>query len=418
MDTVIKFIIIFGALVFFHELGHLMFAKRAGILCREFAIGFGPKLFSIRKKETLYTIRLLPLGGYVLMAGEDPEKLELKPGDRIGLLRNEKGEVDKIIMNGKEKFPDAKMVTVEEADIEHNMFIRAYDDDDQVATYPVSKTSFYVENGREVQIAPYDRQFASKPVWDRILTIFAGPAMNFILAFFILLAAGLIAGKPVDEAKIGKVVEDGPAAVAGLQKDDQVLSINGKDVEKWDEMTEIIREHPKESLTFTINRDGTEKDITVTPDERKNQDGELEGVIQVYAPTEFSVSHAIKFGAVETVQWTKLIFVALGDLFTGKVGIDQLSGPVGIYSYTDQAAQLGTVILLRWAAVLSINLGIFNLLPLPALDGGRLLFLFVEALRGKPVDKNKEGLFHFIGFALLFLLMIVVTWNDIQKFFL
>ena len=142
------------------------------------------------------------------------------------------------------------------------------------------------------------------------------------------------------------------------------------------------------------------------------------GIIGVYPPVEKDIVKAIQYGFTQTYFWTKQIFIILGDLVTGGFTIDSLSGPVGIYKSTEEVAQQGIFVLMKWGALLSINLGIMNLLPLPALDGGRLLFFLVEFLRGKPVDRQKEGLVHFIGFALLMLLMIVVTWNDIQRFFL
>ncbi|RBN39718.1 RIP metalloprotease RseP, partial [Priestia megaterium] len=128
MNTVIAFVVIFGALVFFHELGHLVFAKRAGILCREFAIGFGPKIFSFKRDETVYTIRLLPLGGFVRMAGEDPEMIEVKPGQMVGLMFDKEGKVNKVIINNKEQHPNAKVIEVEQADLEHNLFISGYEE--------------------------------------------------------------------------------------------------------------------------------------------------------------------------------------------------------------------------------------------------------------------------------------------------
>ena len=142
------------------------------------------------------------------------------------------------------------------------------------------------------------------------------------------------------------------------------------------------------------------------------------GIIGVYSPTEKSPLKAITFGATETYFWTKEIISMVGKLVTGQFSIDALSGPVGIYQSTDTVAKSGFIYLMKWAGILSINLGIMNLLPIPALDGGRLMFFAVEAVRGKPIDRQKEGMVHFIGFALLMLLMLVVTWNDIQRFFL
>ena len=199
MNTVLAFVVIFGALVFFHELGHLVLAKRAGILCREFAIGFGPKIFSFTKNETVYTIRLLPLGGFVRMAGEDPEMIEVKPGYNVGLLFNKQDQVEKIILNNKEKYPRARVIEVEQADLEHKMFISGYEqgeEDEVLKHFDVSERSFFIVDGSEVQIAPYNRQFGSKTLGQRTAAIIAGPLMNFILAFVLLFSLGFIQGAP------------------------------------------------------------------------------------------------------------------------------------------------------------------------------------------------------------------------------
>lgn len=420
MSTVIAFIIIFGALVFFHELGHFIFAKRAGILCREFAIGFGPKLFSYQKGETLYTIRLLPIGGYVRMAGEDPEMVELKPGYRIGLAFNEDNQVSKIILNNKEKYPDIRVVEVEFADLERELVIKGYEDGDEetLKTFSVSPGAYIVENEIETLIAPYDRQFASKSLWQRTITIFAGPAANFMLAFLIFVVIGLIQGIPTDEPKLGELTPDGAALAAGLKEGDIVHSISGAEVSSWEDVVEIVQQSPNKEIEFLIERNGVDMSVPVTPKEQKIE-GETIGLIGVYSPTEKSALQSITNGAKEVYIMTIEIFKILGKLITGQFSIDALSGPVGIYAATDTVAKDGGVLyLMKWAGLLSINLGIMNLLPIPALDGGRLLFFGVEALRGRPIDRQKEGMVHFIGFALLMLLMLVVTWNDIQRFFL
>lgn len=420
MSTVIAFIIIFGALVFFHELGHFIFAKRAGILCREFAIGFGPKLFSYQKGETLYTIRLLPIGGYVRMAGEDPEMVELKPGYRIGLAFNEDNQVSKIILNNKEKYPDIRIIEVEFADLERELVIKGYEDGDEetLRTFSVSRSAYMVENGIESIIAPYDRQFASKSLWQRTITIFAGPAANFVLAFLIFVVIGLIQGIPTDDPKLGELTPDGAALAAGLKEGDIVHSIGGAEVSSWEDVVEIVQQNPNKEVEFLIERDGVDMSVPVTPKEHKVE-GETIGLIGVYTPTEKSTIQSITNGAKEVYIMTIEIFKILGKLLTGQFSIDALSGPVGIYAATDTVAKDGGVLyLMKWAGLLSINLGIMNLLPIPALDGGRLLFFGFEALRGRPIDRQKEGMVHFVGFALLMLLMLVVTWNDIQRFFL
>lgn len=419
MTTVIAFIVIFGALVFFHELGHLIFAKRAGILCREFAIGFGPKVFSHKKGETTYTIRLLPIGGFVRMAGEDPEMIEIKPGHRIGLLFNKDEKVNKIILTNKEKYPNCRIVEVEYADIEKELLIKGFpdDEDDELKTFIIDPKAVIVENGIESQIAPIDRQFGSKTLAQRTMAIFAGPMMNFILAFFVFIIIAFIQGVPTNEPKLGEITPDGAAKAAGLKKGDVIQTINGSEISSWSDVVEVIRKNPNEKLDFSVQRDQKDLEIVVTPIE-KTVEGKKIGLIGVYSPVEKSPILAIKAGFTETYFWTKQIFVMVGKLVTGQFSIDALSGPVGIYQATDDVAKSGIFYLMKWAGILSINLGIMNLLPIPALDGGRLMFFAVEAVRGKPIDRQKEGMVHFIGFALLMLLMLVVTWNDIQRFFL
>lgn len=419
LETIIAFIIIFGALVFFHELGHLVFAKRAGILCREFAIGMGPKVFTYKKKETVYTIRLLPIGGYVRMAGEDAENIELKPGYRVGLMFDQDEKVTKIILNNKDKYPDIRLIEVEAIDLDHKLILTGYEEgeEDTLKTFSIHPEAVLIENGVENQIAPYDRQFNSKSLGHRFLTIFAGPAMNFVLAFVIFVLIGLLQGVAVDEPKLGELTEDGSAISSGLKAGDDIQSIDGSEVSSWEDVQMSIQKNPGKEIEFVVDRDGKTLEIPVVPQEVE-RDGERVGIIGVYPPVEKAPLKAIEYGAVQTYYWTKQIFIILGDLVTGGFTLDSLSGPVGIYKSTEEVAKQGIFTLMKWAGLLSINLGIMNLLPLPALDGGRLLFFIVEFLRGKPIDRQKEGMVHFIGFALLMLLMIVVTWNDIQRFFL
>src|SRR5699024_9665722 len=182
----------FGLLVFVHEWGHLIFAKRAGMLAREFAIGFGPKIFSFEKNETLYTIRLLPIGGYVRVAGDDPEIIDLNPGHHIGLLFNEAGKVSKIIVNHKEKYPKAHLIEVTSSELDHDLIIRGYNigENDLIETFHVDEKAKFVIDQKEMQIAPYDRQFASKSVGQRAMQLFAGPLMNFVLAILIFIVIG------------------------------------------------------------------------------------------------------------------------------------------------------------------------------------------------------------------------------------
>lgn len=418
LTTIIAFIFMFGLLVFVHELGHLIFAKRAGMLAREFAIGFGPKVFSFMKNETLYTIRLLPLGGYVRVAGEDPEIIDIKPGHHIGLEFNDAGKVNRIIVNQKSKHPNARVVEVEHADLEHELVIHGYEiDEDERLSFEIEPDAKFVMDEKETQIAPYDRQFASKTLPQRAMQLFAGPMMNFILAIVIFFILGLIQGVPSNDAQLGRLSEDGPAQQAGLQQGDEVVRVGEQPVDTWQEFVAVVQKNPNKSLEVTVNRNNDTLTIPVKINEVE-RNGESFGQIGVFRPTEKSFLKTFTYGFTQTYDFTKLILVNLGKLVTGEFSIDQLSGPVGIYNATDQVVQQSWQNYLPWIALLSINLGIINLLPLPALDGGRLLFVGLEAVRGKPIDPQKEGIVHFIGFALLMLLMIVVTWNDIQRLFL
>ncbi|MER2049211.1 MAG: RIP metalloprotease RseP [Solibacillus sp.] len=417
MQTVIAFILIFGSLVFFHELGHFLFAKRAGIMVREFAIGMGPKIFGMTKGETVYTLRLLPIGGYVRMAGEDTDTVELQPGYRVALITNEENIVEKIILNQKTHYQNVIFLEVERADLERELWIEGYDEDDQFIRYNVSRTASIVENGTEQMIAPLDRQFNSKSVGARAMAIFAGPLFNFILAFFIFLIIGLIQGIPSEEPIIAEVMDNSVASSAGLVDGDKVVKVNGQSISTWEELSEQIFENPNKAVTFEVERETGNEIIELTPKAVEQEGGPDYGQIGVMRSIEKNPLQAVVYGVEETYNMIITIGTLVGKLITGQFSIDALSGPVGIYKTTETVVTFGLYNILYFAAMLSVNLGIMNLLPLPALDGGRLLFFAVEAVRGKPIDRQKEGMVHFVGILLLMILMVVVTWNDIQRFF-
>lgn len=417
MQTVIAFILIFGSLVFFHELGHFLFAKRAGIMVREFAIGMGPKIFGMTKGETVYTLRLLPIGGYVRMAGEDTDTVELQPGYRVALITNEENIVEKIILNQKTHYQNVIFLEVERADLERELWIEGYDEDDQFIRYNVSRTASIVENGTEQMIAPLDRQFNSKSVGARAMAIFAGPLFNFILAFFIFLIIGLIQGIPSEEPIIAEVMDNSVASSAGLVDGDKVVKVNGQSISTWEELSEQIFNNPNKAVTFEVERETGNEVIELTPKAVEQEGGPDYGQIGVMRSIEKNPLKAVVYGVEETYNMIITIGTLVGKLITGQFSIDALSGPVGIYKTTETVVTFGLYNILYFAAMLSVNLGIMNLLPLPALDGGRLLFFAVEAVRGKPIDRQKEGMVHFVGILLLMILMVVVTWNDIQRFF-
>ena len=421
MTTIIAFILMFGLLVSIHEWGHLIFAKKAGMLAREFAIGFGPKIFSFTRNETLYTIRLVPAGGYVRVAGDDPEIIDIKPGHHIGLEFNESGKVDKIIVNNKDKHPNARVIEVEKVDLDHDLAIEGYEIglEEEKLKFNVDEKAFFIMDEQKTQIAPFNRQFASKTVGQRAMQLFAGPLMNFILAIIIFIILGFIQGVPIDQAVVGEVQSDSPAEEVGMKADDEIISVNDKKVEKFSDVSSYIIERPGEELSLKILRDNQTKEIDVVPKEVE-QDGMTIGQIGVLFQQEYEKSFfkSLTYGFTQTLETTQSIVRNLVMLITGQLSIEMLSGPVGIYDLTDQVVKTGFTNFLMLTAMLSVNLGIINLVPLPALDGGRLLFVGIEAVRGKPVSAQKEGFVHFVGFALLILLMLVVTWNDIQRLFM
>ncbi|MED3660434.1 RIP metalloprotease RseP [Ureibacillus terrenus] len=419
MQTILAFILVFGLIVFFHELGHFIFAKRSGILVREFAIGMGPKIFGMKKGETLYTIRLLPLGGYVRMAGEEFDQIELQPGYRVGLVLNDDEKVEKIYLNQNVQNPNVLFMEVERADLNKDLWIEGYDEEERFVRFDVDRNAIIIENGEETVIAPFDRTFEAKSLWQRTLTIFAGPLFNFILAFVIFIFLGIFQGVPTNEPIISEVMDDSPAAEAGMKAGDYVKSINGHPIDKWEDLTNYVKENPGKELSMIVERGGQEAELTVVPEYVELENGEKVGQIGVIyqSPLEKNPIKAVVYGFQQTWEYTVLILQALVHLIAGHFSLDDLAGPVGIYQATGEVAKHGFFTLMYWTAALSINLGIMNLLPLPALDGGRLMFFSIEALRGKPVDRKKEGMVHFVGIVLLMILMIAVTWNDIQRLF-
>lgn len=418
METLIIVVIIFGLLVSIHEFGHLIVAKRSGILCREYAIGFGPKIFAIKKGETVYTLRLLPIGGYVRMAGEDPETFEVKPGQNIGIYLDTHGNVFRIVSDHLEKYPDARFLTVEQCDLENELCLSGYEDEDAPLTrYAINRDATYVADNQDFQIAPRDRQFSSQSLMARFLTIFAGPFMNLLLAVIIFIIYFSIQGVPSDAPQLGNVIKGYPAEKSGLVAGDRIVQIDGKQTNSWQDIVNYVSKHPKEKVMLTFERNGSQQQVELITGQRKAENGKAEGVIGVYQPTRHSLVGSVGAGVSQTYYWVKMELVGLKMLVTGGFDLNKLAGPVGIYHATGEVVAQGLFFVLNWTAFLSVNLAVINLLPLPALDGGRLMFLIVEALRGKPVEPQKEALVHFIGFAFLMLLMLLVTWNDLQNLF-
>ena len=336
-------ILLFGFIVFFHELGHFLLAKKNKIDVDEFAVGMGPVLFQKTYKGTRYSIRLLPIGGYCAM-GEDEEATD-SPNN-----------------------------------------------------------------------------FNNKSVWARISVIAAGPVFNFILAWIFSVILIFMIG--YDQPVIGSVEDGYPAAEAGLQEGDRVVRIGDKNIHIYREISAYLQFHPDEDVVLTYERDGEEHTVTLTPKMDEELGYERIGLASS-GNTKANLLTAFQYGTYEVKYWIEVTLDSLRMLVTGQIGVDQLSGPVGIVDVVDETYQqsrsYGVYVvvaqMLYLAILLSANLGVMNLLPLPALDGGRLVFLFVEAVRKKRVPPEKEGYVHFAGIVLLMLLMVVVMYNDIQRVF-
>ncbi|WP_419873139.1 RIP metalloprotease RseP [Candidatus Pristimantibacillus sp. PTI5] len=416
IQVVFLTILVFFVIVTIHEWGHYYFAKRAGILVREFAIGFGPKLFSVKRGETRYTLRLIPAGGFVRMAGEDPEIVDVQPGQTIA-VRLKDDKVTRLYLDRLDERSGVIRGEIVTIDLEHKLSV-TLDVEGENETFSVHPAALMITKGKETQIAPIDRQFGSKTVSQRALAIFAGPLMNFVLAFVLFAAYIQMAGIPVespDKLLVGQISEGMPAAKVDLKEGDVIDAVNGEKIgADFDKMIAIIGKSPNVPIRMDIIREGKTQQVVITP--VPNEEGVGKVGISAAIPTRPATFGETFSGAGKLMKnMTISIFDGFKKIIFGEFKLDDLGGPVRTMEYTSQIAQQGIVQLTSWTALLSLYLGIFNLLPIPALDGSRLIFLGIEAVRRRPIDPNRESMVHFVGFALLMLLMLVVTYNDILR---
>jgi len=343
MLTTLAFIFVFGLVVLVHELGHFLVAKKVGIRVDEFGLGFGKRLLAVRYGETTYSLNLIPLGGFVKLAGMDGE---------------------------------------EETDS--------------------------------------SRSYNGKNVWQKMAVIVSGSLMNFLLAFLLFSLIFTWFGVPVNisnSTTVGNLLPGYPAEKAGLQPGDEILAVNGQKAANWEQVVQMVNANPNKPTVFTIARGEEQFQVKITPRLEKERKVGLIGITPKIISQKLGLWAAVKNGFLETIGITWAIMVGLKQMITGQLASD-VSGPLGIAQMAGQAAKTGMENLLRLTAVLSINLGLFNLLPIPALDGGRLFFLGIEALRGRPMEPQKEGMVHLIGFMLLLFLLVVVTYKDLTRLFL
>lgn len=350
MTTVLSTIFVLGILIFIHELGHFLVAKWVGIRVEKFSLGFPPKLIGFKMGETEYCISIIPLGGYVKMAGENPDE-------------------------------------------------------------------------SAVTGAPYE--FMSKPPSKRSMVIVAGPLMNYLGAFLIYTMLFMIQGDLMtydDKAVIGLVAENSPAEAAGIMEDDQILSIDGSAVSNFEDLSKMISPKIAEEVTVELRRESGTHTLTMTTalDSVMQMSGEWKpvgriGVGQKHWWEPIGIGTSIQRGAERTWEMTSLIFSFLHKLLTGQVSPSMMGGPLFIAEVSGQAARLGMAALFEFIAMLSVNLAILNILPIPVLDGGHLVFLAIEVLRRKPLSLKQRAVIQQIGLAFLLFVMVFITYNDIVR---
>ncbi|EQC54004.1 metalloprotease RseP [Lactococcus cremoris subsp. cremoris TIFN6] len=425
IETLITFIIIFGIIVAIHEYGHLWWAKRSGILVREYAVGMGPKIFAHQAKDgTLYTIRILPLGGYVRLAGWGDDKTEIKKGQAASLVVSKSEAVNsgdensvsnivrRINLSEHVELEEAVPMLITEYDFEKELFIEG-EVFGEIKRYSVDHDATIIEeDGTEVRIIPLDVQYQSAGVFHKMLTNFGGPLNNFILGLVAFIVLTFIqGGVPSNSNAIGQVEKGTPAYTAGLKSGDKIQAVNGTKTADWDKLvTEISSSNGKE-LKLEIIRSGKSETLAVTP---KKMDGSYRvGIMQSMKTGFFD---KITGGFVQAGQATTAIFRALGSLIA-RPSLDKLGGPVAIYQLSGQAARAGLPTIIQLLAMLSINLGIVNLFPIPVLDGGKIVLNIIEAIRGKALSPEKESIITLVGVVFMLVLFMAVTWNDILRAF-
>jgi len=348
MLSLIYFLLVLGVLIMVHELGHMIVARRVGVKVERFSFGFGPKIFSFKAKDTEYLISLIPLGGYVKLAGDDPSEAKGNPWE-----------------------------------------------------------------------------YSSKSIFDRFKIIFAGPLLNYVLAFLIFSFVFMF-GSPTLTTGVGALLKDYPAEKSGLAVGDVVKAVDGKKVEYWEDMTEMIRKRTDGAVMLTVVRGPKTMDISVIPSVRRVKDifGKEVSVAMVgIAPSEkitkvrYGIVDSFVMGFKKLMQLTYMTYKAIWSIITGSVSVkESMTGPIGIFMITGKAAELGFIYIFHLMGILSASLAIFNLLPFPVLDGGHVLFLALEKLRGRPLSMKTQETITNIGVTALILLTVFIFYSDMLKF--
>ena len=418
MLGILTFILVFGIIVVVHEFGHFYFAKKSGILVREFAIGMGPKIFAhIGKDGTAYTIRILPLGGYVRMAGWGDDTTEIKTGTPVSLTLTDDGKVKRINLSGKKLDQTALPMQVTQFDFEDKLFIKGLVLEEE-KTFAVDHDATVVEaDGTEVRIAPLDVQYQNATIWGKLITNFAGPMNNFILGVVVFWILIFMQGgvRDVDTNQF-HIMPQGALAKVGVPETAQITKIGSHEISNWESLIQAVETETKDktapTLDVTISEKGSDKQVTVTPEE--SQGRYLLGV-QPGIKSDFL---SMFVGGFTTATDSALRILSELKNLIFQPDLNKLGGPVAIFKASSDAAKNGIENVLYFLAVISINIGIFNLIPIPALDGGKIVLNILEAIRRKPLKQEIETYVTLAGVVIMVVLMIAVTWNDIMRLFL
>ncbi|MBO4391419.1 MAG: site-2 protease family protein [Lachnospiraceae bacterium] len=423
-------ILAIGVIVFVHEMGHFLIAKANGIGVVEFSIGMGPRLLSFEWKGTRYSLKAIPFGGSCQMKGDDFEAVFGPLDDEEEEDLRSVAEKARVVKNvgGSEAEEAASSVTSGES---VKAASEAVSTETKAETGKAAVTEAKAESGKIEKAEGFtgvrkgvedSDKFSSKSVWSRISVIFAGPFFNFLLGVALALVVLGIGG--VDLPNLGAVIEGYPAQEAGMAGGDRIVSINGKNCTVYREILLYLTEAKNQPITVTYEHEGARNTVVLTPKLDEETGNYYYGFIMSNRQ-KVSFPKLLYYSVNEVVYGLKATFLGIKMMFTEKMGINSLAGPVGVTTAISEVAQESSsdgplyvmLNVFNLMILISVNLGFMNLLPLPALDGGRLSFLFIEALIGKPVPKNKEAIVHLVGIVLLLLLSVVVLFNDIRRLF-
>ncbi|MGN0160350.1 MAG: RIP metalloprotease RseP [Lachnospiraceae bacterium] len=418
-------LLILSVIIIIHEFGHFLLAKVNGVGVTEFAVGMGPRILQYKKGETVYCIKLLPFGGSCMMVGEDEECDDAKAFNnksvwaRISIIAAGPifnfllAFIMALLIIGNEGYDPCVIAKVEEGSAAYKAGLR---EGDQIVEIDGDRVYFSREYVLMETVSP------GKAL--QIVYLRDGVEYTAVLTPEYIETDYYQVGISINGLTISSVVKDRPADLAGVMKDDVILAINGEKIETSEQVVSMINNSKGNSLVLTVLRGNEELNLTVTP-KLVHSAGYESGISMNYTRHKAGVVDTVGLSVHEVGYWIDTVFKSLQMMIRGQVGKDDVAGPVGVVSLIGEVVEESKpdgfyYVLLNvfnLMLMLSANLGVMNLLPLPALDGGRLVFLIIEAVRRKPIDREKEGMVHFIGIILLLILMVFITFNDVLKLF-